>query len=86
MNINQLISIVKNKIEKNISLEYVNIEAKTFLHRGHKTHQDGKFHLKLSIKSSESEKINKIELTKKIYSILDEELKKYIHSIQILIN
>ena len=86
MNINQLISIVKNKIEKNISLEYVNIEDKTFLHKGHKTHQDGKFHLKLSIKSSESEKINKIELTKKIYRILDEELKKYIHSIQILIN
>ena len=86
MNINQLISIVKNKIEKNISLEYVNIEDKTFLHKGHKTHQDGKFHLKLNIKSSESEKINKIELTKKIYSILDEELKKYIHSIQILIN
>jgi len=86
MNINQLISIVKNKIEKNISLEYVNIEDKTFLHKNHKTHQDGKFHLKLSIKSSESEKINKIELTKKIYSILDEELKKYIHSIQILIN
>ena len=86
MNINQLISIVKNKIEKNISLEYVNIEDKTFLHKGHKTHQDGKFHLKLSIKSSESEKINKIEITKKIYSILDEELKKYIHSIQILIN
>jgi BolA protein len=86
MNINQLISIVKNKIEKNISLEYVNIEDKTFLHKDHKTHQDGKFHLKLSIKSSESEKINKIELTKKIYSILDEELKKYIHSIQILIN
>ena len=86
MNINQLISIVKNKIEKNISLEYVNIEDKTFLHKGHKTHQDGKFHLKLSIKSSESEKINKIKLTKKIYSILDEELKKYIHSIQILIN
>jgi len=86
MNINQLISIVKNKIEKNISLEYVNIEDKTFLHKSHKTHQDGKFHLKLSIKSSESEKINKIKLTKKIYSILDEELKKYIHSIQILIN
>jgi len=86
MNINQLISIVKNKIEKNISLEYINIEDKTFLHKGHKTYQDGKFHLKLIIKSSETEKINKIELTKKIYRILDEELKKYIHSIQILIN
>ena len=86
MNINQLISIVKNKIEKNISLEYINIEDKTFLHKNHKTHQDGKFHLKLTIKSSNLEKINKIDLTKKIYSILDEELKKYIHSIQILIN
>ena len=86
MNINQLISKVKSKIEKNISLEYINIEDKTFVHKKHKTHQSGKFHLKLSIKSSEQKKINKIELTKKIYKILDEELKKYIHSIQILIN
>ncbi len=86
MNINQLISIIKNKIRKNISLEYLNIEDKTFLHKNHKTHQDGKFHLKLSIKSLELKKINKIERTKKIYSILDEELKNYIHSIQILIN
>ena len=86
MNINELISIVEKKIKKNISLEYINIEDKTFLHKIHKTHLYGKFHLKLTIKCSESEKINKIELTKKIYKILDEELKKYIHSIQILIN
>ena len=86
MNINELIAIVKSKIEKNISLEYINIEDKTFLHSKHKTHQDGKFHLKLSIKYSNSKKINKIELTKRIYKILDEELKKHIHSIQILIN
>ena len=85
MNINQLISIVKNKIEKNISLEYVNIEDKTFLHKSHKTHKDGKFHLKLTIMSQELKKMNKIQSTKKIYSILGEELKKYIHSIQILI-
>jgi len=86
MNINELIVIVKKKIRKNISLEYINIEDKTFVHKNHKTHQNEKFHLKLSIKYSGSEKINKIELTKKIYKILDEELKKYIHSIQILIN
>ena len=86
MNINQLISIVKNKLKKNISLEDINIEDKTFLHKNHKTHQDGKFHLKLTIKYSNLKKINKIDLTKKIYSILDEELKKYVHSIQILIN
>ena len=85
MNINQLILIVKKKINKNILLESINIEDKTFLHKGHKSNQDGKFHLKLTIMSQELKKMNKIQSTKKIYSILDEELEKYIHSIQILI-
>ena len=85
MNINQLILIVKKKINKNILLESINIEDKTFLHKNHKSNQDGKFHLKLTIMSEELKKMNKIQSTKKIYSILDEELKKYIHSIQILI-
>ena len=85
MNINQLILIVTEKINKNILLESINIEDKTFLHKGHKGNQDGKFHLKLTIMSQELKKMNKIQSTKKIYSILDEELKKYIHSIQILI-
>ena len=85
MNINQLILIVKKKINKNILLESINIEDKTFLHKDHKSNQDGKFHLKLTIMSQELKKMNKIQSTKKIYSILDEELEKYIHSIQILI-
>jgi BolA protein len=85
MNINQLISIVTKKINKNILLESINIEDKTFLHKNHKSNQDGKFHLKLTIMSQELKKMNKIQSTKKIYSILDEELEKYIHSIQILI-
>ena len=33
MNINQLIEIVKNKIEKNIKCDNVIIEDKTFLHK-----------------------------------------------------
>jgi BolA protein len=86
MNINQLISIIKSKIKNNILLEDINIEDKTFLHKNHKTHKDGKFHLKLTIMSKELKKMNKIESTKKIYSILDKELKEYIHSIQILIS
>ena len=85
MNINQLILVVKKKLNKNILLESINIEDKTFLHKDHKSNQDGKFHLKLTIMSQELKKMNKIQSTKKIYSILDEELKKYIHSIQILI-
>ena len=85
MNINQLILIVKKKINKNILLESINIEDKTFLHKNHKSNQDGKFHLKLTIMSQELKKMNKIQATKKIYTILNEELEKYIHSIQILI-
>ena len=69
MNINQLISIVTKKINKNILLESICIEDKTFLHKNHKSNQDGKFHLKLTIMSQELKKMNKIQSTKKIYSI-----------------
>ena len=40
----------------------------------------------IKINSEELRKYSKIQATKKIYKILDEEIKKYIHSIQILIN
>ncbi|MDB9831857.1 BolA family transcriptional regulator [Candidatus Pelagibacter sp.] len=86
MNINELIAIVKNKLETKIVIQDMNIEDKSFLHKNHKGHQEGKFHLKLTIKSDELTKLNKIESTKKIYSIIDLELKDHIHSIQILFN
>ena len=86
MDINQLIEIVKRKINQNISCEKVEVEDKTFLHLSHQSHQKGKYHIKLKIKSLYLKEKNKIESTKKIYKILDEELKKYIHSIQILID
>ena len=84
MNINELIAIVKNKLDSKIVIQDIKIEDKSFLHKKHKEYQHGKFHLKLVIKSEELSKLNKIVATKKIYSILDHELKKYIHSIQIL--
>ena len=84
MNINELIAIVKNKLKAEINIEDVEIEDKSFLHKNHKGHQDGKFHLKLTIKSDELIKATKIVATKKIYKVLDLELKEYIHSIQIL--
>ena len=85
MKINQLIFTVKDKIKKNLLIQNIDVEDKTFLHKNHKSHQNDKFHLKLIIKSSELSNMNKIDSTKKIYNILDNELKKYIHSIQILI-
>ena len=86
MDINQLIAIVKNKLKSQIAIENINIEDKSFLHKNHAGHQKDKFHLKILLKSKELKNMNKIESTKIIYKILDEELKKYIHSIQISID
>ena len=86
MNINDLILIVKKKIKENVLVEDIDIEDKTFLHKNHESHSLEKFHLKLIIKSSELKRMKKIQSTRKIYSILHEELDQYIHSIQILIH
>ena len=86
MNINELIAIIKNKLETNINIENIKIEDKSFLHKNHKQKQKGKFHLKISISSKELQKMNKIESNKKVYSILDNEIKNFIHSIQLLIH
>ena len=85
MNISELIAIVKNKLQSQIIIENIIVEDKSFLHRSHQGNEVGKFHLKIHIQSKELKKISKIDSTKKIYKILDEEMKKFIHSIQILI-
>ena len=86
MDINELISIVKKKLLDQINIESIKIEDKSFLHKNHAGNQKGKFHLKLIISSSELKNMTKINSTKKIYKILDKELKEFIHSIQILIS
>ena len=85
MDINELIAIVKNKLQNHINIENIYIEDKSFLHKNHAGNQKGKFHLKINIKSNELKKMNKIDSNKKIYKILDKELLEFIHSIQILI-
>ena len=86
MDINELITIVKNKLLNQINIESINIEDKSFLHKNHPGNQQNKFHLKISLKSEELKKMSRIESNKKIYNILDEEIKKFIHSLQILID
>ena len=86
MNINELIVKIKKKLKKNINIENILIDDKTFLHKNHPGHESNKFHLKIIIESEELKKLNKIESNKKIYKILDEELRNHVHSIQILIN
>ena len=85
MDINKLIAIVKKKLQDKIDLESIVIEDKSFLHKNHSGNQKGKFHIKIILKSIELRNISKVESNKKIYKILDNELKNFIHSIQILI-
>ena len=83
MDINQLVDIVKKKISENINIQSIIVEDKTYLHKKHKSFEKNKFHLKILIKSKDLN-MNNVESTRMIYKILDEEIKKYIHSIQIL--
>ena len=86
MDINDLIAIVKKKLQNQINIEDIKIEDKSFLHKNHAGNQEGKFHLKISLISSELKTMNKIQSNKKIYKILDKEMKESIHSMQILIS
>ena len=86
MEINKLIEVVKEKITKEITLQEINVEDKSFLHKSHKNNLPNKFHIKISIISDELKSKKKIESTKRIYKILENELKSYIHSIQLSIN
>ena len=86
MEINNLIKKIKNKICNKVKCEKILIEDKTFLHKKQKNFDSKKFNLKIKIKSSELKSKKKIESNRYIYSILQEEIKNNIHSIQLIIN
>ena len=86
MEINKLIEVVKEKITKEIVLQKIDVEDKSFLHKSHKTNSPNKFHIKIIIISDELKSKKKIESSQRIYKILENELKNYIHSIQLSIN
>ena len=86
MDINELIAIIKKKLQDQIKIENIKIEDKSFLHKNHAGNQRGKFHLKIILGSIELKKMSSLESNKKVYKLLDKELKEFIHSIQILIN
>ena len=86
MDINELIAIVKKKLQSQIVIEEILIEDKSFLHKNHSGNQPNKFHLKISLKSNQLKKMKRIDSNKKIYQILNKEMKEFIHSLQILIH
>ncbi len=85
MDINNLIAIVKKKLKDEILIEKIEVEDKSFLHKNHAGHQEGKFHLKLIINSKELKELNRVDRNKKVYKALSNEMNTFIHSLQILI-
>ena len=85
MNINELIAIIKKKLYNNFDIKEILIEDKSYLHKNHPGNIEGKFHLKITLTSLELKKMSKLESNKKVYKILSNELKNFIHSIQLLI-
>ena len=65
MNINDLIAIIKKKLQDNLFIENIKIEDKSFLHKNHKGNQAERFHIKITIISGISYRIksgNKVHL------------------------
>ena len=85
MEINNLIKIIKTKLATNFTINSITIEDKSFLHKKHQNFSKDKFHIKLTIESSELKKISSIEANRKIYGILKDEMNRSIHSLQIII-
>ena len=76
---------IKEKLKKNIKLEHIEIIDNSHLHKGHKFHRPGKYHLKLNVKSLYLNSISRINAQKIIMKVLNEDLKTKIHALEISI-
>ena len=77
---------IKAKINDKLNPEKLLLIDNSFLHKGHKSFDTQKFHLKIIIKSVKLKKMKKVEAHKMIFSILENEMKNRIHALEIEIN
>ena len=79
--------IILDKIKQNIVCENVEVNNKSHLHQHHaQSPKNNNSHFEVIISSTELKKLKAIDAHKKIYEILNEEMKNTIHSIEIKIN
>ena len=74
---------VKAKINNKLSPEQILLIDNSYLHTKHKSFDPNRFHLKLVIKSKKLKNMEKIDAHKVIFSILNDEMKKEIHALEI---
>ena len=76
---------IKAKINKKLNPEQISLIDNSSLHFKHKSFDINKLHLKLIIKSEKLRKLRKIDAHRVIFSILKDEMKDKIHSLEIKI-
>ena len=74
---------LKIKINEQLKPEEILLIDNSNLHTKHKSFDSNKFHIKLTIKSKELKNMSRIEAHKKIFSILNDEMKNKIHALEI---
>jgi len=78
--------IILDKIKQNIVCENVQVNNKSHLHQHHsQSPKNNNSHFEVVIYSAELKKLKTVDAHKKIYSILNEEMKNTIHSLEIKI-
>ena len=79
--------IILDKIKQNILCENLEVNNKSHLHQHHaQSPKNNNSHFEVIISSTELKKLKAIDAHKKIYEILNEEMKNTIHSLEIKIN
>ena len=76
---------IKAKINNKIEVENIEIVDNTHKHKGHKFYSPNKFHLHLKIKSIYLVSLSRVNAQKMIMKVLNEDLKKNIHALEISI-
>ena len=76
---------INQKLKRQIEIEEILIVDNSHKHRGHKFFSAEKYHLHLKIKSLYLNSISRVNAQKLIMKILQEDLKKKIHALEISI-
>jgi len=74
---------IKEKLEKEIKFEKLEIINNSHKHKGHKFFSEDKYHLQLKIHSLYLKSISRLNAQKLIMTVLKEDLKSKIHALEI---
>ena len=74
---------IKIKLNNKFNPSELSLVDNSHLHTKHKSFNPEKIHLKIIIESNELKKMKKLDAHKAIYYLLEEEMKKKIHALEI---